>query len=53
MIARYVDTGRTEQLPEATAELLEYLLIPYLRVGGDEAHLPCRLSAFARSKDAD
>lgn len=30
LVARYVDTGRTEQLPEATAELLEYLLIPYL-----------------------
>lgn len=33
MIARYVDAGRTEQLPEATAELLEYLLIPYLGPG--------------------
>jgi AcrR family transcriptional regulator len=29
-IGRYVDSGRTEQLPEATAELTEYLLIPYL-----------------------
>ncbi len=29
-IGRYVDAGRTEQLPEATAELVEYLLIPYL-----------------------
>ncbi len=30
MIGRYVDAGRTEQLPDATPELLEYLLIPYL-----------------------
>jgi len=29
-IGRYVDAGRVEQLPEATAELVEYLLIPYL-----------------------
>jgi AcrR family transcriptional regulator len=29
-IGRYVDAGRTEQLPEATAELVQYLLIPYL-----------------------
>jgi AcrR family transcriptional regulator len=29
-VARYVDTGRTEQLSEATAELAHYLLIPYL-----------------------
>jgi AcrR family transcriptional regulator len=29
-IARYVDSDRTEQLPEASAELVEYLLIPYL-----------------------
>jgi AcrR family transcriptional regulator len=29
-IGRYVDAGRTEQLPEATTELVEYLLIPYL-----------------------
>jgi len=32
-IGRYVDAGRTEQLPEATAELVEYLLIPYLGLG--------------------
>jgi len=32
-IGRYVDAGRTEQLPEATAELVEYLLIPYLGPG--------------------
>lgn len=30
LVARYVDSGRTEQLPEATAVLVEYLLIPYL-----------------------
>jgi AcrR family transcriptional regulator len=29
-IGRYVDAGRTGQLPDATAELVEYLLIPYL-----------------------
>ncbi len=33
LIARYVDTGRTEQLTEATAELVQYLLIPYLEPG--------------------
>jgi len=33
LIARYVDTGRVEQLPEATAELVQYLLIPYLEPG--------------------
>jgi AcrR family transcriptional regulator len=32
-IGRYVDAGRTEQLPNATAELVEYLLIPYLGAG--------------------
>jgi AcrR family transcriptional regulator len=32
-IGRYVDAGRAEQLPEATAELVEYLLIPYLGPG--------------------
>jgi AcrR family transcriptional regulator len=31
LIARYVDTGRAERLPEATAALVERLLIPYLR----------------------
>jgi AcrR family transcriptional regulator len=30
LIARYVDSGRAEQLPDATAELVQYLLIPYL-----------------------
>jgi AcrR family transcriptional regulator len=30
LIAQYVDTGRAERLPEATAELVERLLIPYL-----------------------
>ncbi|MDX6602557.1 MAG: hypothetical protein QOF13_1759 [Solirubrobacterales bacterium] len=29
-VARYVDSGRVEQLPDATGELLQYLLIPYL-----------------------
>ncbi|HEX3325182.1 MAG TPA: TetR/AcrR family transcriptional regulator [Solirubrobacterales bacterium] len=33
LIGRYVDTGRTEQLPEATVELVHYLLIPYLEPG--------------------
>ncbi len=28
--ARYVDSGRTERLPEATAELVHCLLTPYL-----------------------
>lgn len=30
LIARYVDSGRAERLPDATAELVERLLIPYL-----------------------
>ncbi len=30
LIARYVDAGRAEQLPEATTELVQYLLTPYL-----------------------
>lgn len=29
-VGRYVDAGRIEQLPTATAELVQYLLIPYL-----------------------
>jgi AcrR family transcriptional regulator len=29
-IGRYVDAGRSAQLPEAAAELVQYLLIPYL-----------------------
>jgi AcrR family transcriptional regulator len=33
MIARYVDSGRAEQLSDATSELLQYLLIPYLGPG--------------------
>jgi len=33
LIARYVDTGRAEQLPDATAELVQYLLMPYLDPG--------------------
>ncbi len=32
-IARYVDSDRIEQLPDATTELLQYLLIPYLGPG--------------------
>ena len=35
LLARYIQEGRTEQLPEATRVLVEYLLIPYL--GGEEA----------------
>lgn len=30
LIARYVESDRTEQLTEATPELVQYLLIPYL-----------------------
>jgi AcrR family transcriptional regulator len=30
MIGRYVDADRAERLPELTAQLVEYLLIPYL-----------------------
>ena len=33
LIARYVDSGRAEQLPDATAELVQYMLIPYLEPG--------------------
>jgi AcrR family transcriptional regulator len=29
-VARYVDAGEVERLPDATAELIHYLLIPYL-----------------------
>jgi AcrR family transcriptional regulator len=32
-VARYVDAGRAERLSEATAELIQYLLIPYLDPG--------------------
>jgi len=35
LISRYVDSDRAERLPEATATLVEYLLIPYL--GAEEA----------------
>lgn len=43
LIARYVDTGRAERLPEATAELVERLLIPYLgpEEGGGERSSLC------------
>jgi hypothetical protein len=43
LIARYVETGRAERLPEVTAELVQYLLVPYLgrretrRVAGEAA----------------
>jgi AcrR family transcriptional regulator len=30
LVARYVETARADRLPEARAQLLEYLLIPYL-----------------------
>jgi AcrR family transcriptional regulator len=33
LIARYVDSGRAERLSEATPELVQYLLIPYLGPG--------------------
>ncbi len=42
LIARYVDTGRAERLPDATAELIERLLIPYLgreETGGQRSGL--------------
>lgn len=39
LIARYVDSGRTEQLPEATAVLTEGLLIPYLGSAEADASL--------------
>jgi AcrR family transcriptional regulator len=32
-VALYVETGRTEQLPDSTAELVQYLLIPFLEPG--------------------
>jgi AcrR family transcriptional regulator len=34
LVARYVSTRRIEELPEATAALVEYLLIPYLKAEG-------------------
>ncbi len=42
LIARYVDSGRAEQLPEVAAELVHYLLIPYLEPGE-----PARVAARA------
>lgn len=33
LIVRYVDSGEVEQLPLATSELVQYLLIPYLEPG--------------------
>jgi AcrR family transcriptional regulator len=43
LIARYVDSDRSERLPELTRALVEFLLVPY--IGGEEAraslkHLP-------------
>jgi AcrR family transcriptional regulator len=35
LISRYVDSDRADRLPEATASLVEYLLIPY--IGAEEA----------------
>lgn len=40
LIARYVDSERAERLPEATAVLVEYLLIPYL--GAEVTEAPAR-----------
>jgi AcrR family transcriptional regulator len=48
LIARYVDSDRTERLPEATAALAEYLLIPYLGAEEAEASLP----SLRRAADA-
>jgi AcrR family transcriptional regulator len=42
LVARYVDTGRAEQLPDATAMLVEYLLIPYLGQGEAAEPVPRR-----------
>jgi hypothetical protein len=39
LIARYVDGDRAEQLPEATAALVGFLLIPYLSGEGPDATL--------------
>ena len=30
LVARYVETGRAQELPEVTSELVHYLLVPYL-----------------------
>jgi AcrR family transcriptional regulator len=41
LIARYIETGRAQQLPEATARLVEDLLIPYLgehEIGTQSSH---------------
>ncbi|HET6998674.1 MAG TPA: TetR/AcrR family transcriptional regulator [Solirubrobacterales bacterium] len=46
LIARYVDSGRTEQLPEATSVLVESLLIPYL--GPEKAERYAGLKRQAR-----
>jgi AcrR family transcriptional regulator len=42
LIARYVDAGCTERLPEATRAMVEYLLIPY--IGGEEARAVATLA---------
>ena len=39
LIARYVDSGRAEKLPEATRLLVEYLLTPYIGVEEAQAAL--------------
>ncbi len=39
LIARYVDSDRAERLPDATAAMVEYLLIPYLGAEETEASL--------------
>ena len=39
LIARYVDSDRAERLPEVTAALVEYLLIPYIGGEGGERRL--------------
>lgn len=41
-IARYVDAGRSERLPEMTRVLVEYLLIPY--IGAEEARAVATLA---------
>ncbi len=42
LVGRYVEARMTERLPEATAELVHYLLIPYLEPGE-----PARIAAEA------
>jgi len=49
LIARYVEDGRAERLPEATETLVEYLLIPY--IGGEERALRWPEARRRRSRD--